>query len=66
MKNSMKSIFDRRIVYAANDCLAVTKLLMAIEFLWTKEQLDRYNNEQHQHYKPLQDWYVLLLYLCLN
>lgn len=44
----MKSIFDRRIIYAVNDCLAVTKLLMVIEYLWTKEELDRYNHEKYK------------------
>jgi hypothetical protein len=31
------------ITYGANDCLAVTKLMMVVELNWTKEQLQRFD-----------------------
>ncbi len=48
INNKIKNIYDRRVFYAVNDCLAVTKLLMVLEFIWTKEQLEQYNNNMQQ------------------
>jgi len=48
LNNKIKNIYDRRILYAVNDCLAVTKLLMVLEFIWTKQQLEQYNENKQQ------------------
>jgi hypothetical protein len=38
-----KKICQELILYAVNDCLAVSKLVMVLEKDWTKEQLEQYN-----------------------
>ena len=43
VNNKMKQTRAHLINYAANDCLAVTKLMMVVELNWTKEQLQRFN-----------------------
>jgi hypothetical protein len=41
-----KKICEELILYAVNDCLAVTKLLIVVEFDWKKEQLEEYNRSK--------------------
>lgn len=38
----IKAAHEQIILYAVNDCLAATKLMMVIDFNWTKEQLAIY------------------------
>ena len=46
INKNAKKIHEHLILYAANDCLAVTKLLMVLESNWSKEQLEQYNQNQ--------------------
>ena len=41
-------IREQMVLYAANDCLAVTKLFTAVEYEWTRMQLQEYNAEYRQ------------------
>jgi hypothetical protein len=43
INSKMKQTRTHLIIYAVNDCLAVTKLMMVVELNWTKEQLQRFN-----------------------
>jgi len=45
LNEQIKQLHEHLILYAVNDCLAVTKLLMVIEFNWTKAQLHQYNEQ---------------------
>lgn len=48
MTKKENNVREHLILYAVNDCLAVTKLLMVLEFEWTKEQLQQYHETNQQ------------------
>ncbi len=48
INKSIKKTNNHLILYAVNDCLAVTKLLMVLELNWTKAQLRQYNQNKEE------------------
>ena len=43
MKRNIRPTRTHLITYAANDCLAVTKLMMVVDLNWTRKQLQQFN-----------------------
>jgi formate hydrogenlyase subunit 3/multisubunit Na+/H+ antiporter MnhD subunit len=48
INKSIKKTNDHLILYAVNDCLAVTKLFMVLELNWTKAQLRQCNQNKEE------------------
>jgi hypothetical protein len=49
INRKQKKILEELILYAVNDCLAVTKLLAIIEFIYMEEQYEEQESENSSH-----------------